>query len=122
MRRREQAQGLMKFEEVYGHTVRGELSQAEAAEVWHVGAHFRRWRDRFEADRAKGLYDRRLGRVSARRAPVDEVTRVLALFRYARNRSGDHPVEHLRSFQAFCRATLMPATNGSTSPAGLWDR
>ena len=41
---------------------------------------FGRWRDRFEADGAEGLYDRRLGRVSARRAPVDEVTRVLALF------------------------------------------
>ena len=41
---------------------------------------FRRWRDRFEADGAEGLYDRRLGRVSARRAPVDEVARVLALF------------------------------------------
>ena len=41
---------------------------------------FRRWRDRFEADGADGLYDQRLGRVSARRAPVDEVARVLALF------------------------------------------
>ena len=41
---------------------------------------FRRWRDRFEADGAEGLYDRRLSRVSARRAPVDEVARVLALF------------------------------------------
>ena len=27
-----------------------------------------------------GLYDRRLGRLSARRAPVDEVARVLELF------------------------------------------
>ena len=35
MRRTEQAQGLrlMKFEEVYGRTLRRELSQAEAAEV-----------------------------------------------------------------------------------------
>ena len=41
---------------------------------------FRRWRDRFEVDGADGLYDRRLGHLSARRAPVDEVTRVLALF------------------------------------------
>ena len=29
---------------------------------------------------SRGLYDCRLGRVSARRAPVDEVARVLALF------------------------------------------
>ena len=35
MRRTEQAQGLrlMKFEEVYGRTLRGELSQAEAGEI-----------------------------------------------------------------------------------------
>ena len=38
---------------------------------------FRRWRDRYEAE---GLYDRRLGRVSARRAAVDTVARVLELF------------------------------------------
>lgn len=83
MGRTEQAQGLrlMKFEEVYGRTVRRELSQAEAAEILGMSERtFRRWRDRFEAEGAEGLYDRRLGRVSARRAPVDEVTRVLELF------------------------------------------
>ena len=71
MRRTEQAQGLrlMKFEEVYGRTLRGELSQAEAGEIPGMSDRtFRRWRDRFEADGAEGLYDRRLGRVSARRA------------------------------------------------------
>ena len=65
MRRTEQAQGLrsMMFEEVYGHTVRGELSHAEAAEVLGMSERtFRRWRDRFEADGAEGLYDQRLGR------------------------------------------------------------
>ena len=41
---------------------------------------FRRWRDRYEAEGAEGLYDRRLGRLAARRAPLDEVARVLALF------------------------------------------
>ena len=83
MRRTEQAQGLrlMKFEEVYGRTRRGVLGQAEAAEILGVSERtFRRWRDRFEAEGAEGLYDRRLGRLSARRAPVDEVARVLELF------------------------------------------
>ncbi len=83
MRRTEQRQGLrlMKFEEVYGRTHRGVLSQGEAAEVLGVSERtFRRWRDRYEAEGAEGLYDRRLGRVSARRAGVDEVARVLALF------------------------------------------
>ena len=83
MRRTEQAQGLrlMKFEEVYARTTARLLSQAEAAEVLGVSERtFRRWRDRYEADGAEGLYDRRLSRVSARRAPLDEVARVLALF------------------------------------------
>ena len=83
MRRTEQVQGLrlMKFEEVYGRTHRGGLSQAAAAEVLGVSERtFRRWRDRYEAEGADGLYDRRLGRLSARRAPVDEVARVLELF------------------------------------------
>ena len=83
MRRTEQAQGLrlMKFEEVYARTTARLLSQAEAAEVLGMSERtFRRWRDRFEAEGAEGLYDRRLGRVSARRAPVDEVARMLELF------------------------------------------
>ena len=76
MRRTEQLQGLrlMKFEDVYGRSYRGELSQCEAAEVLGMSERtFRRYRDRFEADGAEGLYDHRLDRVSARRAGVDEV-------------------------------------------------
>ncbi len=83
MRRTERLQGLrlMKFEEVYGRTLRGVLSVAEAAEVLGMSERaFRRWRHRFEAEGADGLYDRRLGKVSARRAAVDEVSEVLALF------------------------------------------
>ena len=83
MRRTEQVQGLrlMKFEEVYGRTHRGGLSQAEAAEVLGVSERtFRRWRDATRRREPDGLYDRRLGRLSARRAPVDEVARVLELF------------------------------------------
>ena len=83
MRRTEQVQGLrlMKFAEVYGRTHRGGLSQAEAAEVLGVSERtFRRWRDGYEAEGADGLYDRRLGRLSARRASVDGVARVLELF------------------------------------------
>ena len=60
MRRTEQAQGLrlMKFEEVYGRTRSRLLSQAEAAEVLGVSERtFRRWRDRYEAEGAEGLYD-----------------------------------------------------------------
>ena len=69
MRWTERLQGLrlMKFEEVYGRTHRGALSQGEAAEILGVSERpFRRWRDRYEAEGAEGLYDRRLGRAEAR--------------------------------------------------------
>ena len=95
MRRTEQFQGLrlMKFEEVYGRTRAGTLSQEEAAEILGISERtFRRWRGRFEAEGADGLYDRRLGKVSARRTPVDEVMTVLELFD---TRYWDFGVKHL---------------------------
>ena len=70
MRRTEQRQGLGKFEEVYGRTRRGVLSQGDAA-LGVSERTFRRWRDRYEAEGAER--DRRLGRVSARRVGVDKV-------------------------------------------------
>ena len=70
-----------RFEDVSGRTRRGALSWLEAAEALGVsGRTFRRWRDRCEEEGAEGLYDHRLGRVSSRRAAVDEATRVLPLF------------------------------------------
>ena len=78
MRRTERLQGLrlMKFEDVYGRTYRGELSQFEAAEILGMSERtFRRYRDRYEAEGAEGLYDRRLGRASARRAGCRSLAR-----------------------------------------------
>ncbi len=83
MRRTEVLQGirLMKFEEILDRARSRELSQGEAASVLGMSERtFRRWRDRYDAEGAEGLYDRRLGRVSSRRAPVDEVMGVLELF------------------------------------------
>ncbi len=83
MRQTEILQGLrlMKFEEVLERTKRRQLSQSEVASILGVSERtFRRWRDRFEADGAEGLYDRRLAGVSARRVPVDTVMAVLELF------------------------------------------
>jgi transposase len=71
----------MKFEEILDRARSRELSQGEAASVLGMSERtFRRWRDRYDAEGAEGLYDRRLGRVSSRRAPVDEVMGVLELF------------------------------------------
>ena len=83
MRRTEVLQGTrqMKFEEVYQRTSKRSLSQGEAASILGVSERtFRRWRDRYEAEGAEGLYDRRLGKVSGRRVAVDTVMEVLALF------------------------------------------
>ena len=83
MRRTEVLQGIrqMKFEEVYQRTSKRSLSQGEAASILGMSERtFRRWRDRYEAEGAEGLCDRRLGKVSGRRVAVDTVMEVLALF------------------------------------------
>ncbi len=83
MRRTEVLQGIrqMKFEEVLGRTKRRQLTQEDAASMLGLSERtFRRWRDRFEADGAAGLYDRRLNKVSSRCAPAEEVMRMLELF------------------------------------------
>ena len=83
MRRTEVLQGIriMKFEELLGRANSRELSQLEAASALGISERtFRRWRDRYEAEGAEGLYDRRLGKVSGRRVPVDTVMAMLDLF------------------------------------------
>lgn len=72
---------VMRFAEVVGRLYDGRLSCEEAADVLGMSvSSFYRWRRRFEAEGGEGLADGRLGRASGRRAPVDEVTRVLELF------------------------------------------
>ena len=83
MRRTEVLQGirLMRFEEILERTRSRELSQEEAASALGMSERtFRRWRKRHDADGAEGLYDRRLGKVSSRRVPVDTVMKALELF------------------------------------------
>ena len=83
---------IMRFEDVYGRFQGSQLSCEDAADLLGVSVStFFRYRGRYEADGAAGLYDRRLGRVSARCAPVDEVARVLELFE---TRYFDFTVKH----------------------------
>lgn len=64
----------MRFEELYARRQGRDLTMAEAAGMLGVTERtFRRWSVRYEADGAKGLADRRLGRASARAVSVDEV-------------------------------------------------
>jgi transposase len=58
------------------------LNQAEAAELLGVSERtFRRWRDRYDEEGEAGLVDRRLGKASGRRVPVDREQEVEALYR-----------------------------------------
>jgi transposase len=71
----------MRFEALLARQESGELSQAEAGEMLGVTERtFRRWRDRLRDDGVEGLIDRRLGRVSGRRAALAEVERMLGLY------------------------------------------
>ena len=70
----------------------GRLSCVEAAELLGISErHFRRLRDRYEAEGAEGLIDRRRGRASGRRAPVDRIEFVVEQYR---TRYWDFTVKH----------------------------
>lgn len=72
---------VMRFEEVYGRHREGRLSCEEAADILGISeSSLYRWRRRYEADGSAGLADGRIGKASGRRAPVDEVSRVLGLY------------------------------------------
>lgn len=84
MRRTEVLQGLrrMKFASVLDRWHGRELSQAEAAEILGMSERtFRRWHRRYEEEGLEGLSDRRLGKASAKRVPVDAAMRVERLYR-----------------------------------------
>lgn len=70
----------------------GRLSGVEAAELLGISErHFRRLRDRYEAEGAEGLIDRRRGRASGRRAAVDRIEFVVEQYR---TRDWDFTVKH----------------------------
>ena len=72
---------LMKFEDILSKRTAGKLTQEQGAEILGVSVRtLRRWEDRFEAEGAEGLYDRRLGKLANNRVAVDTVAEVLELF------------------------------------------
>jgi len=73
---------MMRFVDILGRYEAAEFNQLEAAELLGVGERtFRRWRQRFEDDGEAGLLDRRLGKASGRRVPIDREHEVEALYR-----------------------------------------
>ena len=94
MRRTERLQELklMKFEELYGHIHRGASGQCEAAAISGVSERaFRRWRDRYEAEGADGLHDRRRAGPRARYRGLDRRGHEADYRRCARTRIGPRP-------------------------------
>ena len=82
----------MRFESLLDRYEGGELTQAEAAEMLGVSERtFRRWTERFEEEGEAGLCDRRLGRPSPKRAPAEEIARMLGLFK---DKYADFTVKH----------------------------
>src|SRR3982074_402664 len=84
MRRSEALQGvrMLRFRDILCRYESNEFNQMEAAEMLGVSERtFRRWCRRFEDDGEAGLLDRRLGRPSAKRMPVDDEQEIERLYR-----------------------------------------
>lgn len=84
MRRTEAHQGvrMIKYLSILSRYEAAELNQFEAAELLGVSERtFRRWNQRFEEDGEPGLLDRRLGKASGKRVPLDREAGVGALYR-----------------------------------------
>jgi len=73
---------MKKFRGVLSRWERKELSGLEASELLGISERqFRRYRDRYEEEGLAGLADKRLGKASARRVPVDEIAWMLDQYR-----------------------------------------
>jgi transposase len=84
MRRTEALQGvrMAMFLNLLHRWESAELNQEEAAELLGVTERtFRRWTRRYEEDGEAGLVDRRLGKASGKRVPIDRAQEVERLYR-----------------------------------------
>jgi transposase len=73
---------MQKFRNVLSRWERKELSAQEAGEILGCSERqFRRYRQRYEEDGLAGLMDRRLGKASVKRVPVDKIAWMLGQYR-----------------------------------------
>ncbi len=72
----------MKLVEVITRAMSGEITWIQAAEVAGITPRsLRRWKARWKRDGYQGLFDRRTRRPSPRRVPMEQLERVLRLYR-----------------------------------------
>jgi len=82
----------MRFSSLLDRTEAKELTQEAAAEMLGINVRtFQRWAVRYEAEGDDGLVDRRMGRPSPKRAPEEELERMLGLYR---DKYSDFTVKH----------------------------
>jgi transposase len=73
---------MMKLQDVLLKAMANKISWADAAEIIGVSCRtMRRWRERLEEEGYSGLADRRKGKPSDKRVPLQTVEQVLALYR-----------------------------------------
>ena len=90
----------MRFEEAYSGWEGGRLRQEEAARLLGICERtFRRYVERYEDRGIEGLIDKRLGQVSRRRAPVDEVLALTESYRRRHLSAVAFADEQPRAFQ-----------------------
>ena len=83
---------VTRFQEAFEQYEKHRLSSEEAGELLGMsGRNFRRLCVRYEEHGIEGLRDRRIGKVSSRRAPTRELERMHALYR---ERYSDFTVKH----------------------------
>lgn len=113
---------MLKFRDVLSRWERRELSMMEAGEILGCSERqFRRYRDRYEEEGLAGLADKRLGKVSAKRVPVDVVAWMLAEYRtHHMGWNVKHFHEHLVKHHGFGWGYTWTKTQLHT--AGLVDR
>lgn len=82
----------MRFSSLLERTEAKVLTQEAASEMLGISVRtFQRWAGRYEAEGDDGLVDRRVGRRSPKRAPQEELERMLGLYR---DKYADFTVKH----------------------------
>lgn len=94
---------MQKFRDVLSRWERRELSALEAGEILGCSERqFRRYRGRYEEEGLVGLVDKRLGKASARRVPVDRIAWMLEEYRtHHMGWTVKHFHEHLQKHHGF---------------------
>ena len=102
----------MRFKEAYTGWQEGHLTQEDAARLLRVcDRTFRRQIDCYKAEGMDGLIGKRLTQLSHKRAPVDEVMGLVALYRRG------YASWNVKHFHTWYTSALTPASATSPHPA-----